>query len=36
MDEEMIALRKDDTWDLVMLLDGQKPIECKWVLKKIN
>jgi hypothetical protein len=34
MDEEMDALRKSDTWDLVLLFDGCKPIGCKWVFKK--
>jgi hypothetical protein len=34
MDEEMDAIRKNDTWDLVSFLDGRKPIGCKWVLKK--
>jgi hypothetical protein len=36
MDEEMDALIKNDTWDLVPLSDGWKPIGCKWVLKRIN
>eukprot|EP01018_Ginkgo_biloba_P007444 Gb_23449 [translate_table: standard] len=34
MDEEMVALRKNDTWDLVPLPDGRKPVGCKWVFKK--
>jgi len=34
MDKEMFALRKNDTWDLVLLFNGQKPIGYKWVLKK--
>jgi hypothetical protein len=34
MDEEMVALRKNDTWDLVPFPDGWKPIGCKWVFKK--
>ena len=34
IDEEIAALRKNDTWDLVPLLDGRKPVGCKWVFKK--
>eukprot|EP01018_Ginkgo_biloba_P015053 Gb_15757 [translate_table: standard] len=34
MDEEMVALKKNDTWDLVPLPDGRKPVGCKWVFKK--
>jgi hypothetical protein len=34
MDEEMDALRNNDTWDLVPVFDGKKPIGCKWVFKK--
>ena len=33
MDEEMVALDDNETWDLVQLLDGKKPIGCKWVYK---
>jgi len=29
MDEEIIGLRKNDTWDLVSFHDGHKHIECK-------
>jgi hypothetical protein len=33
----MVTLRNIETWDLVLLSDGWKPIKCKWVLKnKIN
>jgi hypothetical protein len=28
------TFRKNDTWDLVMLHDGEKPTRCKWVFKK--
>ena len=34
MEEEMASLRNNDTWDLVLLPNGQKPIGCKWVFKK--
>ncbi len=29
--EEMKALVKNETWDLVTLLAGKKPVESKWV-----
>jgi len=31
MDAEMEALEKNGTWDLVNLLNGKKPVRCKWV-----
>jgi hypothetical protein len=34
MDEEMDALRNNDTWDLVPFSDGWKPIGYKWVFKR--
>ena len=34
MEEELEFLRKNETWDLVTLLDGRKPISNKWVFKK--
>lgn len=34
MDEEMAALEKNKTWDLVKLPSGRKPIGYKWVFKK--
>ena len=34
MNEEMVALKKNATWDLVPLSEGQKPVGCKWVFKK--
>jgi hypothetical protein len=36
MDEEIARLRNNDKWDLVPcnMLDGRKPIGCKWVFKK--
>ena len=33
MDEEMAALDDSETWDLVHLPQGKKPIGCKWVYK---
>ena len=33
MDEEMVALDDNETWDLVQLPQGKKPISCKWVYK---
>ena len=33
MDEEMAALDDNETWDLVQLPQGKKPIGCKWVYK---
>ena len=33
MDEEMAALDKNDTWDLVQLTRDKKPIGYKWVYK---
>ncbi|KAJ4721114.1 Retrovirus-related Pol polyprotein from transposon TNT 1-94 [Melia azedarach] len=29
--EEMIALKKNDTWDLIKLPTGKKTVGCKWV-----
>src|ERR1700678_836163 len=34
MDEEMEALDKNESWDLVELLTRRKPIGRKWVFKK--
>ena len=34
MEEEMESLRKNDTWDLVELLDGRKTIRSKWVFRR--
>ena len=33
MEEEMASLRKNDTWNLVPLPNGQKLVEFKWVFK---
>ena len=33
MDEEMVALIKNDTRDLVPFLDGYKSMRCKWKFK---
>ena len=34
MDEEMQSLEKNETWDLVPLPKGAKPVGCKWIFKK--
>ena len=34
MDEEMTSLQRNQTWDLVPFLEGQKPIGCQWVFKR--
>jgi hypothetical protein len=34
MDEEMVALDKNEAWDLVKLLTKRNPIDNKWVFKK--
>ena len=34
MEEEMIALKRNDTWDLVPLPKGHKLVGCKWVFKR--
>jgi hypothetical protein len=34
MDEEMVALDKNEAWDLVELSIGRNPIGNKWVFKK--
>ena len=34
MNEEMQSLAKNETWDLVPLPKGMKPVGCKWVFKK--
>lgn len=31
MDEEMKALKKNDTWELISLPPKKKPVGCKWV-----
>eukprot|EP00253_Pinus_taeda_P009603 PITA_09603 len=33
MKDEMMALSKNDTWDLVELPKGRKTVGCKWVFK---
>lgn len=33
MEEEIIALRQNQTWDLMPKPEGVKPISCKWVYK---
>jgi hypothetical protein len=34
MDKEMVALDKNEAWDLVELSTGRNPISSKWVFKK--
>ncbi|CAN6557534.1 unnamed protein product [Malus baccata var. baccata] len=31
MDEEMMALHKNDTWEVTNLPKGKKPVGCRWV-----
>ena len=33
MDEELFALRKTDTWDLVPLPPSKSVVGCRWVYK---
>jgi len=33
MKEEIKSMRDNDVWDLVELLEGVKPIGCKWIFK---
>ena len=33
MNEEMKFMKDNDVWDLVPLLEGAKPIGCKWIFK---
>jgi hypothetical protein len=33
MDEEIEVIEKNDTWDLVDLLEGKKSIGVKWVYR---
>ena len=34
MDEEIRAIDRNNTWELVELLKGSRPIGVKWVFKK--
>lgn len=34
MQEEIMALDKNNIWDLVDLPDNRKPIDNKWIFKK--
>ena len=34
MNEEMDSFQKNQTWDLVELLEGKRVVGCKWVFKK--
>ncbi|CAL2240277.1 unnamed protein product [Prunus armeniaca] len=31
MDEKMLALKKNQTWDLVSLPQGKRPVGCRWI-----
>ncbi|RVW64151.1 Retrovirus-related Pol polyprotein from transposon TNT 1-94 [Vitis vinifera] len=33
MNDEMASLRKNQTWELVPLPEGVKPVDCKWLFK---
>ena len=33
MKNEMKSMKDNDVWDLVKLLEGVKPIGCKWIYK---
>ena len=30
----MVALQRNQTWDLVPLPEARKPVGCKWVFKR--
>ena len=34
MEEELEALKKNNTWRLVELPKGQKVVGCKWIFKR--
>lgn len=34
IDKKIVALNKNNTWDLVPFPKGNKLIDCKWVFKK--
>ena len=34
INEEMESLQKNQTWDLVELLEGRQVVGCKWIFKK--
>ena len=33
MNEEIKSMKDNDVWDLILLLEGTKPIGCKWIFK---
>ena len=33
MSEEIKSMKDNDVWNLVPLLEGTKPIGCKWIFK---
>ena len=33
MHEEIKSMKGNDIWDIVSLLEGVKPISCKWIFK---
>ena len=36
MNEEMKSMKDNDVWDLITLLNGAKPIGCKWIFKTMR
>lgn len=30
MNDEIKSMKENDVWDLIPLLEGTKPISCKW------
>jgi Reverse transcriptase (RNA-dependent DNA polymerase) len=33
MSEELIAMNKNHTWDIIPLPEGKKPVGCRWIYK---
>ena len=33
MNEEMKSMKNNEVWNLVPLLEGAKPISCRWIFK---
>lgn len=34
MDDKIAAMKKKNTWEIINLPKGQKPIKFKWVVKR--